>query len=454
MPLFTVFACLCLVIPAGVSAQSDYSVACYVDVSTQRLFHHISPSICTHVISSSAYLGDDSSFKTTSQDGDTGCTSLKKLKERNPSLKTLLGVEVKQSRLEILTQNQANLDNFIDSTLKYLKEKNYYDGLELTWVEKTASDEPLKTTETLRNLLKELKGWIEEDADLYNKSILVSVTLPDHSDQISTHSGAETLSQYVDFISVLPANLKDEPEMERAVKYWQEQGVEPKKLVLALPAFLRRSRRRAHGRHPETVDLNPEKVEQPYGPGLMIAKQVCQAIKSGQTELKIITQLESAQTLREEVSWLLQKGFGGVGVVVLDIGNFVNTICLNCTETENAILESKVISGSPHHPHSHSHGPRSGHGHHHGHHHHHHHDRDGRASHSHVQSSRDDQSFDSNDTGYRRGPHHHGHFHRGHGQHGHFHRGHGHHGHGHHGRGQHGDPEHEGRSHHDHHSSA
>ncbi|XP_036447955.1 histidine-rich carboxyl terminus protein 1 [Colossoma macropomum] len=444
MQLFMVFACLFLVIPAAVSAQSDYSVACYVDASTQRLFHHISPSICTHVISSSAYLGDDSSFKTTSQDRDTGCTSLKTVKERNPSLKTLLGVEVKQSRLEILTQNQANLDNFIESTLKYLKEKNYYDGIEVTWVENTASDEPLKTTETLRSLLKELKGWIEEDADLYNKSVLVSVTLPDLSDQISTHNGAETLSQYVDFISVLPASLKDEPQMERAVKYWQEQGVESKKLILALPAFLRRSRRREHGRRPETIDLNPEKVEQPYGPGLMIAKQVCQAIKSGQTELKTITKLESAQTLREEVSWLLQKGFGGVGVVMLDIGNFINSICLNCTESENVILESKVI---PHHPHSHSHGPRFGHGHHHGH--HHHHDQDGRASHSPVQSSQDDHSFDSNDTGHRRGPHRHGHCQYGHCHHGHFH-----HGRGHHGRGQHGDRGHEGRSHHDHHSSA
>ncbi|KAI4898668.1 hypothetical protein NFI96_017999 [Prochilodus magdalenae] len=148
---------------------------------------------------------------------------------------------------------------------------------------------------------------------------------------MSTHHDEKTLSQYVDFISLLPASL-DEPQIDSAVNYWQEQGVEPKKLTMVLPAFLRRSRRREHGRHSETADLNPEKLEQPYGPVLMIAKQVCQAIKSGQTKLKTLTTFESAQSLREEVSWLLQKGFGGVGVVMLDTDNFVNSICLNCTE--------------------------------------------------------------------------------------------------------------------------
>ncbi|XP_066528256.1 histidine-rich carboxyl terminus protein 1 [Hoplias malabaricus] len=456
MVLLTVLACLCLVTSAAVTAQSDYTVACYVDASTRRLFLHVNSSICTHLISSSAYIGDDSSFKTSAQDPDTGCTSLKTVKERNPALKTWLGVEVKQSRLELLTQNQATLKDFTYSTLEYLKEKNY-DGLELTWLENTGSDEPPKTTEALICLLKELKESIDEDPGLSNKGVHISVSLPDSADNISTHSDEETLSQYADFISLMPTNLKnEETQIDNAVQYWKDKSVDPKKLIVALPALLRKSRRREHRRHSEIVDLNPDKEEQPYGPRLMIAKQVCQAIKSGQTELRTLTKLESAQSLGEEVSWLLQKGLGGVGVVVLDLGTFTDSICFNCTEREKAILESKVLSGSlqPHHSHGHDSCSRCGrhpHGHHHRHHHH-HHDRDNSTPDNPVQSNQDDQSSDSNDTGHHRGAHHHGHRHHARGQHGHFHHGRGHQGHGHHGRGQyrHG---HEGHSHDDPHSS-
>ncbi|XP_022532976.2 histidine-rich carboxyl terminus protein 1 isoform X1 [Astyanax mexicanus] len=447
MQLTTVFACVSLVISAAAAAQSDYTVACYVDSATRRLFHHVSPSVCTHLVYTSAYIDENSSFKTAAQDPNTGCTSIKTLKERYSTLKALLGVEVKQSRLEQLTQNKASLDSFIDATLKHLKEKNY-DGLEMTWVENTASEEPSRSTETLAQFLKELKRQIGEDAELANQSVLVLVSLPARTDHTSAHSDEKAISQFVDFITLLPSSLVEESQIDSAVKYWQEQGVDPQQLIVALPAFLWRSRRREHRRRFDTVNVTPEKMEQPYGPGLMIAKQVCQAIKSGQTELKTLTKLESTQSLGEEVSWLLQKGVGGVGVVALDVDNFAESMCLNCTESEKALLESKTISVPPHHHHHpHGHSPHSRHGHHRGPHHHHPHDREGREPHG-----QDGASFDANDTGHRHG-HRHGRHHHEH------HHGHGHHGHGHHGRGghgergpygHHGERGHEGHSH-DHH---
>lgn len=448
MQLTTVLACVSLVVSAAAAAQSDYTVACYVDSATRRLFHRVSPSVCTHLIYTSAYIDENSSFKAASQDPHTGCTSIKTLKERYSSLKTLLGVEVKQSRLEQLTQNKSHLDAFIDATLKHLKEKNY-DGLEMTWVENTASEERPRNTEILAQLLKELKRQIGEDADLTNQSVLVSVSLPARNDHTSAHSDEKAVSQFVDFISLLPSSVVEESQIDSAVKYWQDRGVAPKQLIVALPAFLWRSGRREHRRHfeTETETVTPEKMEQPYGPGLMIAKQVCQAIKSGQTELKTLTKLESTQILGEEVSWLLQKGLGGVGVVALDVDNFAESMCLNCTESEKAILESKMISVLPHHHHPRGHGPHSSHGHYRGPHHHHHHDRDGREPHG-----QDDGSFDANDTGHRHGhrhgrrhhEHHHGNYHHGH--HGHHH---GHHdgGRGHGGHGGHGPNGHHGGHH-------
>ncbi|KAB5546491.1 hypothetical protein PHYPO_G00072660 [Pangasianodon hypophthalmus] len=420
MQLTVVFACL--VISAASAAQSDSTVACYMDAPMQHMFFTVDPFLCTHIIYSTAYIGDDLSLKTLSLDVDPFSSMLKMLKDRNPALKMLLGVGVKQTRLEVLSQQQITLDNFINSTLKYVK-KNNYDGVELTWLEND-TDETLSNTETLTSFIKELRRWIDQAA---NKSLLVSVSLLDHSNHISTNIDKKTLSQYVDFICVLPLSPNN-VQIDNTVKYWQDQ-VDPKKLILALPAIVQQPRKRQSSSQSRIVGINPErKVEQMNGPGLIISKQVCQAIKSGQKELKILTKLESTQSHGEDVSWLLQKGLGGVGVVMLDIDNFLNSICLNCAQNEKAILELNVITGH-HHRHGHHRHTNHGHSHHgHGHHGHSHH------GHSHHGDS-------------HHGHGHHGHGHHGHGHHGHRHHRHGHHGHRHHGHGHHGH-RHHGHHHH------
>ncbi|XP_053499834.1 histidine-rich carboxyl terminus protein 1 [Ictalurus furcatus] len=379
MQITVVFACL--VISAASAAQSDSTVACYMDASLQHMFFPLDPFLCTHIIYSTAYIDDDFSLKTLSPDVDAFSSMLKMLKDGNPTLKMLLGVGVKQSRLEVLTKQQITLDNFINSTLKYLM-KNNYDGVELTWLEQD-TDETLRNTETLTSFIKELRGWIDHTA---NKSLLVAVSLLEHCDNISTCIDKKSLSQYVDFICLLSLIPNNEgPQIDSTVSYWQDQ-VNLKKLILVLPALLQPFRKRQSCSQSRIVGINPErKVEQMNAPGMIIAKQVCQAIKSGQKEFKTLTILERAQSHGEDVSRVLQKGLGGVGVVMLDIGNFFNSVCLNCTENEKAILELNVITR-----HHHRHG-------HHGHSHH------------------------------RHGQH--GHRHHGHGQHGHRHHGHGHHGH-------------------------
>lgn len=93
-----------------------------------------------------------------------------------------------------------------------------------------------------------------------------------------------------------------------------------------------------------------------------------------------------------QVSWILQKGFGGVEVVFIDMDVFFNSICDSITQDERAIAASKMImhhgrrvhghGSHPHHHHHHGrerhhmshHHHRHRHGHHghhrHGHHHH------------------------------------------------------------------------------------
>ncbi|KAG7323225.1 hypothetical protein KOW79_012927 [Hemibagrus wyckioides] len=344
MQITVVFACL--VISAVSAAQNDSTVACYMDASMQHMFLSIDPFWCTHIIYSIAYIGDDFSLKTLSLDIDPFNSMLKMLKDRNPALKTLLGVGVNQSRLELLSQQQITLDNFINSTLEYLK-KNNYDGVDLTWLEND-TNATLMNTKTLTSFSKELRGWIDQTAD---KTLLVSVSLLEHNDHISSHID-KTWSQYIDFICLLLLSPNNEgTQTDSTVSYWLDK-VDPKKLILALPAIVQQPRKGQNSSQSRIMGMNPEgTVEQMNGPVLIIAKQVCQAIKSGQKELKTLTKLDSVRSHGLDVSWL-QKGLGGVGVVMLDIDIFLNLICLNCTQSEKAILELNVrflarVSGLP-----------------------------------------------------------------------------------------------------------
>ncbi|XP_026092712.1 uncharacterized protein LOC113065577 isoform X2 [Carassius auratus] len=380
MQLNRAFAFLCLVI--SVDAQRSHRMTCYLDVLTHRT--HEGP--CSHIILPLTSTDGDLYLQSLSEDDSV---TLRSMKERNPALKILLGLEVRSSRLELMSANEASIENFVQTLLKYLKDKSL-DGLDVTWLDGPTFDESSRNKELITNFLKILKGAFKKETQplLLSVSVLGPV---DHSDD------EQTLSQYVDFISILPAQLKkDGPYM-----HWQDQHVDLQKFSLAMPAFLRRSRRRHHHRdHFNHEDMNTEtgKKDHIHVLGFYLGDRVCQAIKSRPEKFITLTSFSDEQSLVAEV---LQKGFGGITVVFIDLDVFYNSICAHLTQDERAIVESKVVLHSHHvhrrqkhgghhhsrnhhhsrHHHHHSLLPYGSHGHHHhghhqhghGHHHHHHH---------------------------------------------------------------------------------
>ncbi|ROL43174.1 hypothetical protein DPX16_18577, partial [Anabarilius grahami] len=219
---------------------------------------------------------------------------------RNPTLKIFLGLEVKSSRLELMSANEGSVENFIQTSIK---------------------------------------GTFEGETD----PLLLSVSVLEPIDHSSASYDERTLSQYVDFISILPAHLEEDgPYINKTVQHWQDQQVDLQKLNLVMPGFLRRSSRRHHHRHiPKHDDVNSEdgKKDHINVLGLHMGNQVCQAIKSGQEQFITLTILSDENGLVKEV---LQKGFGGIGVVLIDLDVFVNSICVTITQDERAIVESKI----------------------------------------------------------------------------------------------------------------
>ncbi|XP_016428891.1 uncharacterized protein LOC107756356 [Sinocyclocheilus rhinocerous] len=303
-------------------------------------------------------------------------------------------------RLELMSANEASIENFVQTVLTYLKDKSL-DGLDVTWLDGPTSDESSRSTELLTNFLKRLKGAFKKET----QPLLLSVSVLGPVDHSAVTYDERTLSQYVDFISILPTQLKkDGSYIVNSVQHWQDQQVDLRKLNLAMPAFLCRSRQRHHHRdHLKHDDMNTEtgKKDHIHVLGLYLGDQACQAIKSGQEWFITLTSLSDEQSLVEEV---LQKGFGIIAVVFIDLDVFYNSICAHLTQDERAIVESKVILHSHHGHRRHEHGVHHHRRNHHHSRHHHHHSFLPYGSHSH---------------------HHHGHHQHGHHQHGHGHRHHG-----------------------------
>ncbi|XP_056113870.1 histidine-rich carboxyl terminus protein 1 [Rhinichthys klamathensis goyatoka] len=391
MQLNRAFAFLCLVISVG--AQRNHRLTCYLDVLT----HRTREGPCTHIILPSISSEEDLYRQSLSEDDRI---ILRKMKERNPTLKILLGLEVRSSRLELMSANEGSVENFTQTVLTFLKDKSL-DGLDVIWPDGLTSDASTRSKELFSNFLKSLKGTFDEETD----PLLLSVSVLEPSDNSAVSYDERTLSQYVDFISILPAHLENDGlYINKSVQHWQDQQVDLQKLNLVMPGFLRRSRRRHHHRHHSTHDdMNSEegKKDHIHVLGLYMGGQVCQVIKSGEEQFITLTVLSDEHSLVKEV---LREGFGGIGVVFIDLDVFVNSICVNINQDERRIVESKVIM--------HSHHGRDDH----------HHRRDHHLSHHHHRSSH--LPHGSHDTGHhhhRHHPHRHGHHHHRHHHHHHHH---------------------------------
>lgn len=372
--------------------RTQSRLSCYLDVLTP----HTREGSCTHIILPSVSSDDELYLQSLTENE---YDAIQRMKERNSALKILLGLELKSSRLKLMSANEASVGSFIQTLLTYLKEKRL-DGLDVIWLDGTPSD-----TELFTDFLKSIKGVFEEET----RPLLLSASVKEPTDKTVASYDEQILSQYVDFISILPAQLQTDGQyISKTAQHWQDKQVDLQKLGLVMPGFLQRSRHRHHHRnHPKHDDTTAEegKKDHVHLLNLYLGDQVCQAVKSGQLQFITLTSVSDEQSPIKEV---LQQGFGGIGVVLIDLDVFGNSMCPNMTQKERATVESKAIMHSHHGHRRHGHGD---HRHHHTGHHTRHHDRHHDRHH---------------------GRHHHGRHHHGHRPHHHGHRHHGRHHHHHH----------------------
>uniref|UniRef100_A0A8C8F0W6 GH18 domain-containing protein n=1 Tax=Oncorhynchus tshawytscha TaxID=74940 RepID=A0A8C8F0W6_ONCTS len=378
MNVAAVFVWFSLVVTKAICTLEEYRLVCYVNSRTQ---HHpdmlafsldmADPFLCTHIIMAYMDLDQDYHITPFTQEDKTLCNSLNMLKEGNPDLKTLLAVGGRNStdtRLLKMSSDNTRRKTFVQSVLKHLRQEGF-DGLDVVWQPRSASNVAQGGKHIFTNLLKELRGGIQEEARVSGiEALLLSTAVSGLEDYAREAYDAHSFPQYVDFISLVTSDLHgplegmsghisplfsrkhpamDTPQREvlttNQVQYWLSQGVDSQKLTLGFPT---------------------------YSPVPQILRNEINSDKED-TELQedVAEYTETDTTVRvmayHEMRALQHQELGGAMVWSLDLDDFTGTLCGKGRFPFTRLLKASLLrdKGPRHHKRHH----RSRHRHHHRH---------------------------------------------------------------------------------------
>ncbi|XP_024239963.1 chitinase-like protein 4 isoform X3 [Oncorhynchus tshawytscha] len=408
MNVAAVFVWFSLVVTKAICTLEEYRLVCYVNSRTQ---HHpdmlafsldmADPFLCTHIIMAYMDLDQDYHITPFTQEDKTLCNSLNMLKEGNPDLKTLLAVGGRNS-------TDTRRKTFVQSVLKHLRQEGF-DGLDVVWQPRSASNVAQGGKHIFTNLLKELRGGIQEEARVSGiEALLLSTAVSGLEDYAREAYDAHSFPQYVDFISLVTSDLHgplegmsghisplfsrkhpamDTPQREvlttNQVQYWLSQGVDSQKLTLGFPTYspvpqILRNEINSDKEDTELQEDVAEYTETDTTVRVMAYHEVCQYLKSGalvtfDKSKKLIQaheydhwlNFEYIHILREKMRALQHQELGGAMVWSLDLDDFTGTLCGKGRFPFTRLLKASLLrdKGPRHHKRHH----RSRHRHHHRH---------------------------------------------------------------------------------------
>ncbi|XP_029580225.1 acidic mammalian chitinase [Salmo trutta] len=414
MNVAAVFVWFSLVVTKAVWTREEYRLVCYVN---SRTLHHpdmptfsldmADPFLCTHIIMAYMDLDQDYHITPFTQEDKTLCNSLNMLKEGNPDLKTLLAVGGRNStdtRLLKMSSDNTRRKTFVQSVLKHLRQEGF-DGLDVVWQPPSASNVAQGGKNIFTNLLKELRGGIQEEARVSGiEALLLSTAVSGLEDYAREAYDAQSFPQYVDFISLVTSDLHgplegmlghisplfsrkhpamDTPQRENQVQYWLSQGVDSQKLTLGFPAYSPVPQILVNEINDDKEDTElqedaAEYTETDTTVRVMAYHEVCQYLKSGAVvkfdkSKKLIQaheydhwlNFEYIHILREKMRALQRQELGGAMVWSLDLDDFTGTLCGKGRFPFTRLLKASLLrdKGPRHHKRHH----RSRHRHHHRH---------------------------------------------------------------------------------------
>ncbi|KAK7501474.1 hypothetical protein BaRGS_00007278 [Batillaria attramentaria] len=334
---------------------------------------NVDPTLCTHLIYTFAKLVGNQLKAFEWNDESTAWSTgmyerFQALKQKNPSVKTLLAVGGWNLASGPFTQMVATPQNraeFAQSSVDFLR-KWGFDGLDVDWEYPTLRGGHPQDRDHFTQLIREVRAKFQQEAATTgNSRLLLTAAVAAGKDKIDVAYDIPQLNQYLDFISIMTYDLHGSWEthtghhtalypraaergddrylnVDFAAKYWVQKGATPSKLNIGLATYGRgftmvSSSQNGLGAATRSAANAGQYTREA---GFLAYYEICQMQQRGgqrhndaEQHVPYITDgdqwvgYEDVNSLREKVCYTKQNGYGGIMVWALDLDDFSGNMC-------------------------------------------------------------------------------------------------------------------------------
>ncbi|CAG5122051.1 unnamed protein product [Candidula unifasciata] len=333
---------------------------------TQFFASDMDPNVCTHIVLAFAKLDGNKvapiDWNDESSDGITGqYEMLANLKQKNPSLKTMIAVgggALGSGPFQKVVNTAASRTEFVTTTVKFLRDQKF-DGIDIDWEFPANGGSPAEDKHKFTLLLQQLRQAFDSEAS-GNDRLLLSAAVSAGKYTIDSAYEVPAISQALDWINLMtydmhgsdwesetghnsplyPHGSGDQYNVQFAANYWVQKGAPKNKIAIGLPFY-----GRSYTLTTSNTGLGAPASQGHSGPyvrsaGYLSYYEICEIIKNGATKNYINDQhvpylvygdqwtgYDNEDSLREKVQYVKDNGFGGVMVWALDLDDVKGKFC-------------------------------------------------------------------------------------------------------------------------------
>ncbi|XP_061195456.1 probable chitinase 10 [Saccostrea echinata] len=348
---------------------------------------NVDPTLCTHVIYAFAKMNGNHLAPFEWNDESTPWMKgmyerFNKLKQQNPSLKTLLAVggwNMGSAPFTRMVATAAGRRDFATSSVQFLK-KHGFDGLDIDWEYPANRGSPPQDKQNYVELMKILHETLSP------QGLMLTCAVPAGKSNIDTGYDVPAVSKYVDEINLMTydlhgggwedktnhnAPLKAHPQetgnetylnVEWAVNYWLQKGAPADKLNVGLPLYGRSftlASASNNGLFAPDRGNGGQAGRYTREAGFLAYYEICEMLKSGGTrhwipemEVPYVVKgdqwigYDDPQSLKYKVDFVKSKGVGGIMVWALDLDDFSGS-CGNGKYPLLRAINDELKAGQP-----------------------------------------------------------------------------------------------------------